>query len=74
MPLSARSYLGVAIGATMVGLGIFIIVRLLALGLPPLTGRLWLDLAFAALFLARGGMYLARARRVIPPPGEPPAA
>jgi hypothetical protein len=72
MALSARSTIGIVIGAVMVGLGIFVVVRLLAMGLRPLTGRAWLDLAFAALFLLRGGMYLKRARRELPPPGVPP--
>ena len=74
MAYSARTTIGLVIGAVMVGLGIFVIIRLLAMGLRPLTGRTWLDLAFAALFLLRGGMYFARARREIPPPGNPPAA
>lgn len=72
MAYSARTTVGLVIGAVMVGLGIFVIIRLLAMELRPLTGRLWLDVAFAALFLLRGGMYLARARREIPPPGTHP--
>ena len=74
MAYSARFTLGLVIGAVMVGLGIFVIVRLLAMDLRPLTGRIWLDFAFAALFLLRGGMYLARSRRELPPPGNPPPA
>ena len=73
MAYSARTTIGLVIGAVMMGLGIFVIVRLLAMELRPLTGRVWLDVAFAALFLLRGGMYLARARREVPPPGNPPA-
>lgn len=67
MASSTRSTIGVVIGGVMVGLGIFVIVRLLAMELRPLTGRIWLDFGFAALFLLRGGMYLARARRDGPP-------
>ena len=73
MAYSARTTIGLVIGAVMMGLGIFVIVRLLVMELRPLTGRVWLDVAFAALFLLRGGMYLARARREVPPPGNPPA-
>lgn len=72
MAYSPRFTLGLVIGAVLVGLGIFVVVRLLAMELRPLTGRTWLDFAFAALFLLRGGMYLARARRKLPPPGNPP--
>jgi hypothetical protein len=47
----------------MVGLGLFVLLRLLATGGEPLTARLWLDLAFALFFLVRGGLYLSNLRR-----------
>ena len=60
MAYSARFTLGLVIGAVMVGLGIFVIVRLLAMDLRPLTGRIWLDFAFAALFLLQGALFFWR--------------
>ncbi len=53
-----RTYFGLALGALMVGLGLYVVLRLMATAGRPLTGRLWLDVAFAVFFLVRGGLYL----------------
>lgn len=56
-------YVGLLIGAVMIGLGLFVALRPFVTSERPLTGQLWLDLTFAFFFLARGGMYIARLRR-----------
>jgi hypothetical protein len=58
-----RTDIGVGIGGVMAALGVFIAVRLLAFGRAPLTGTGWLDLAFAAFFLVRGGLQYRRWRQ-----------
>ena len=63
MPLPLRSLFGLTLGAVMVALGLFVVLRLMATAGEPLTGRLWLDLAFAFFFLVRGGLYLSSLRR-----------
>ena len=63
MPAGARDSFGLVLGAVMLGLGAFVVVRLAVLGRPPLTGRLWLDIAFALFFLVRGTLYLRGLRR-----------
>ena len=60
-PTTAK--IGLAIGTVMIGLGLFVAVRLAATGGRPLTGKLWLDLAFALFFVVRGTMYFSRFRR-----------
>jgi hypothetical protein len=57
MAPSANTSFRAVLGTLMVGLGLFIALRLMATAGRPLTGRLWLDAAFALFFLARGGMY-----------------
>ena len=54
--------LGLGIGGIMAGLGVYIALRALAFGGPPLTGTLGLDLAFAAFFIARGALQFRRWR------------
>jgi hypothetical protein len=63
MPIPTRNVVGLTLGTIMVGLGLFVLLRLLATGGEPLTARLWLDLAFALFFLVRGGLYLSNLRR-----------
>jgi hypothetical protein len=46
----------------MAALGVYIALRALAFGGPPLTGTLALDLAFAVFFIARGGLQYRRWR------------
>ena len=70
MPASARTYLGAVLGTVMAGLGLFVVVRLAAMGQPPLTGALWLDIAFALFFLVRGGMYFRALRGARTRPSE----
>jgi hypothetical protein len=60
-PAGAR--VGLVIGAIMVALGVYIALRVLATGAPPLTGALWLDLAFGFFFVVRGALAYARWRR-----------
>lgn len=59
----AAARIGLGIGAVMAGLGVFIALRVLAFGAPPLTGQFWLDLAFAFFFVARGGLQYRRWRQ-----------
>lgn len=60
---SARRWIGLALGAVMVGLGLFIALRLIATGGRPLSPSLWLDVVFALFFLLRGGMHFRALRR-----------
>ncbi len=60
-PAAAR--IGLAIGAVMAGLGIYIIARVLVFGAPSLTGRVWLDVAFAFFFVVRGALQYRRWRQ-----------
>lgn len=66
----ATARVGLGIGAVMALLGVFVAVRALALGAPPLTGRVWSDLAFAFFFFVRGVLQYGRWRRAraAPPP------
>ena len=50
------------LGVVLFLLGAFVALRLVVAPGRPLTGRLWLDLAFAALFLVRGAMNVRAAR------------
>jgi hypothetical protein len=63
MPHPTTAKIGLAIGAVMVGLGLFVALRLPMTGGRTLTGKLWLDLAFALFFLVRGGLYFSRFRK-----------
>ena len=51
------------IGVVMLVLGIYVALRPLLAPGRPLTGRVWLDMAFAVLFLVRGWMNVRSARR-----------
>jgi hypothetical protein len=51
------------LGVLMIALGLYVALRPLVAPGRPLTGRLWLDVAFAALFLLRGAMNVRSARR-----------
>ena len=55
--------IGYVIGAVMIVLGAFVLVRLLLRGGEPLTGTLLLDLAFGLFFIARGALYFWTVRR-----------
>jgi hypothetical protein len=71
MPLSTRHVIGLVIGSVMIGIAIFLLTRPLFPPGTPVTTARWLDLAFAAFFLVRGGMNVRaalRARREPPPP------
>ena len=59
---SPHSPVGLAIGAVMAGLGVFIALRLLVLHREPLTGTGVLDLAFAVFFVLRGALQYRRWR------------
>jgi len=63
MPSPASVSIGLAIGAVMIGLGLYIGARTLAGGATPLTGTRWLDLAFAVFFILRGALAVQRWRR-----------
>ena len=63
MPSPATARVRFGIGAVMVALGVYVGVRVLATGAPPLTGKIWLDLAFAFFFIVRGGLQYQRWRR-----------
>ena len=66
-----NSAVGLAIGGVMAGIGVFIVLRLVALGREPLTGTLGLDYAFAVFFVLRGALQYRRWRlareRTLPP-------
>jgi len=47
----------------MVGVGVYVAVRALMFGAPPITGKMWLDLGFAFFFLVRGALHYRRWRR-----------
>jgi len=53
---SARTTLALVTGVAMIGLGLFIALRPLWAGRTPLTSSVWLDVAFAFVFLVRGVM------------------
>ena len=59
----ASARVGIGIGAVMVGLGVFIIARLLLAGRAPLTGKSWFDGAFGVFFIVRGVVQYGRWRR-----------
>ena len=52
----ARITIALVTGIVMMGLGIFVALRPLWADAAPLAGNVWLDYAFAAFFLLRGGM------------------
>ncbi|MEP7384393.1 MAG: hypothetical protein ABI910_22135 [Gemmatimonadota bacterium] len=60
-PITAR--IGLGIGGLMIAIGVFIGARSLLGSRAPLTGTLWLDLAFAFFFVARGALQLQRWQR-----------
>lgn len=58
----------IVLGIIMIGLGVFIALHPLWSHGRPVTTSIWLDLAFAAVFLLRGVMNLRVSRR---PRGTP---
>jgi hypothetical protein len=64
MAHSPRSTLSLVLGVVMLGLGTFILLRLLWTRGLPITNTILLDIAFAALFLLRGWSGLQNARRL----------
>jgi hypothetical protein len=66
-----RRPFSLVIGVLMIALGAYVALRPLLGDGRPVTSARWLDLAFAAIFLLRGTMYLRAARR-LGRPGEPP--
>ena len=65
----ATARVGLGIGAVMAGVGVYLAVRALVFAAPPLTGMVWLDLAFAFFFVVRGALQYARWRRLGIAPG-----
>ncbi|HJU90160.1 MAG TPA: hypothetical protein VJ672_12245 [Gemmatimonadaceae bacterium] len=63
MALSTRHVIGLIIGVFMIGLAIFLLSRPLFPPGTPVTTARWLDVAFAAFFLLRGGMNVRAALR-----------
>lgn len=59
---SPHSPVGLAIGGVMAALGVFIALRVLVLGRPPVTGTFGLDIAFAVFFVLRGALQYRRWR------------
>ena len=62
MASTVGSRLAFILGVVMILLGIFVALRPLLVPGRPLTGRVWLDVAFAALFLIRGVMNVRAAQ------------
>lgn len=62
-PLPPRFAIAFGIAALMIGLGLFVLGRLIGTGGRGVTGPAWLDVAFALFFLLRGAMSLATTRR-----------
>lgn len=63
MARSARYWMAIILGVVMVALGVFLALRPLT-GALPVSGSRVLDIAFAALFILRGGMNVRSARRL----------
>ncbi len=55
---NGRIVLSTVLGVIMAGLGVLIIVRLIAFSGVPISPSIWLDLLFAAFFLFRGWTHL----------------
>ena len=68
MPLSTRHVVGLVIGVAMIAIALFLLARPFFPPGTPVTTTRWLDLAFAAFFLLRGGMNVRAALRAR---GEP---
>lgn len=66
-----RSFPLLALGIILVVLGAYIPLHLIWVR-RPITGVIWLDLAFALVFLVRGYMNIRSARRPRPTPGANP--
>ncbi len=65
--MTFRQRLIFALGIVMVLLGAFVALRPIWAPRRPITGALWLDAAFALVFLLRGVMNIRAARRARPP-------
>lgn len=63
MPSSANARIALAIGVTMIALGLYIGGRSLAGAATPLTSKPWLDVAFAVFFVVRGALQVRRWRQ-----------
>jgi hypothetical protein len=62
MALTTRHAIGLTVGVVMLSIGIFLLAR--PLFVPgAVTSSRWLDVAFAAFFLVRGGMNVRLALR-----------
>jgi hypothetical protein len=68
---SARGRIALILGVVMVALGAWLLASVLILGRPPVSSSRWLDVAFAAFFILRGGMNLASGRRTVRGPAPP---
>jgi hypothetical protein len=64
---SANQTIKLVLGVVMIVLGVVVASRPLWAPGRPLTGSVWMDMAFAALFLLRGVMNVKSARRVARP-------
>ncbi len=62
-PLSGRARFVFGLGVAMILLGVWIAIRPLIPPSRPITSERWLDVAFAAFFLIRGGMNVRTALR-----------
>lgn len=54
----------IVVGWVMIVLGAFVAIHPLLPGVKPITGQIWLDVAFAVFFLVRGWMNVRAGRRV----------
>ena len=54
----------IIVGWVMIALGVFVAVHPMLPNARPITGALWLDIAFAVFFLVRGGMNVKTGRRI----------
>lgn len=61
---SARGHVALVLGVIMVALGAWLLVNSVILRRPAVSGQLWLDAGFAALFVLRGVMNVRSARRI----------
>lgn len=62
MAMRTAHLVALVVGVLMIGLALFLVVRQV-LPQGPVTSSRWLDLAFAAFFLVRGGMNVRGALR-----------
>jgi hypothetical protein len=69
--MPVRAVLSLVLGVLMLGLGSFVALRPLWSHGVAFTGTLWLDVAFAAVFILRGLMNVSSARSAIAKAKDP---